>query len=479
MSKYLLLLLAALVITGNAMAQDSTMVSNSADTAAVRSITLPHAIDIALKNNYQIKKAENNLGLADMNHKSAMADFLPSINGSMNANRRIGKQFNNVTITYANQTTNNISGSISAGITIFSGLQNIYNLRRSDQSQLSQKEQLRQQRQDIIFTTASSYLQVLLDQQLLEIDQENVKSSQSQLDQVKAEVQVGSRPIADQYNQEATVAQNQLTLIQQQNKLDIDKLALVRQLQLNPLNNYSFVRPQLDTAAIHEGVPNLQTMISTALENRSDIMSQRHAIDASYYSMKMAESRRYPTLSFNAGLSGDYSDSYRHLGPDPNNPQQIIATKVGFLNQMLKENVNKFLGFNLSIPIFSNLNTSYNIQSAQVNYDNMKLDMQNMRLNVIQEIRQAYNDYKNYAEQLKTTKVALISAQKAYETQRERYQVGAGTLVELSQANALYFQAKSNRQQALYRFIFQEQLINYYMGQISANIQIKALNFNN
>jgi outer membrane protein len=298
------------------------------------------------------------------------------------------------------------------------------------------------------------------------------------LDQVKAEVQVGSRPIADQYNQEATVAQNQLTVIQQQNKLDIDKLALIRQLQLNPLNNYSFVRPVLDTAAIHEGVPSLQTMIGTALENRSDILSQRHAIDASYYSMKMAESRRYPTLSFNAGLSGDYSDTYRHLGPDPNNPQQIIATKVGFFDQMFKENVNKFLGFNLSIPIFNNLNTSYNIQSAKVNYDNMKLDMENMRLNVIQEIRQAYNDYKNYAEQLKSTKVALISAQKAYETQKERYQVGAGTLVELSQANAQYVQAQANRQQALYRFIFQEQLIQYYMGQISANVQIKALNFN-
>lgn len=472
----------ALTIAGTAMAQNSTLVMNSADTASVRSITLPQAINIALKNNYQIKKAKNSLELADMNRKNAEANFFPSLSGNLRSTRNIGKQFNEVTGNFANQTTNNISGGVSANITIFSGLQNIYNLRQSDQSQLSQKEQLRQQRQDIIFNTASSYLKVLLDQQLLEIDQENVKSSQSQLDQVKAEVQVGSRPIADQYNQESTVAQNQLTVIQQQNQLDIDKLSLIRQLQLNPLSNYTFVRPALDTMAVQNAsIPDLQTMISKALENRSDIQSQQHVIQANYFNMKRAESQRYPTLSFSAGISGSYYDTYRLRElKNPNDPTSgYELTKVGFGQQFFNQNVSKQLGFNLSIPIFNRLNTTYQIQSSEINYRNSKLDLENMRLNVIQEIRQAYNDYKNYAEQLKSTKVALISAQKAYETQRERYKVGAGTLVELTQANAQYVQAQSNRQQALYRFIFQEQLINYYMGQISANMKIKALNFNN
>ncbi len=462
----------ALTITGTAMAQDSLSIAPS------RKITLQEAIKIALDNNYVIQKAKNNLDLTDMEHKSAVANFFPSVSGGMSANRRIGKQFNSVTVSFANQTNNSISGDIGAQITIFSGLNNIYNLRRSNEDGLSMEEQLRRQKENVIFNAASSYLQVLLDQQLLDISRENLKAAQQQLNQVKAQVEVGSKPIADQYNQEATVANDQLQVIQNKNTLNFNELQLVRQLQLDPMKDYQFVRPQLDTTAIHKDVPDLQTMISEALANRSDLQSQKHQIRSNYFNLKQTESQRYPTLTFSAQISGSYYDTYRIFEVDPNTGQRNPVT-VGFGDQFFNQNVNKFLGFNLNVPIFNKLNTSYQIQSSIVNYKNSKLDLENLRLQIVQEIRQAYNDYLNYSEQLASTAAALTSARKAYETQQERYKVGAGTLIELSQANATYVQAQSQREQALYRFIFQEQLIRYYMGQISPNMQIKALDFNN
>jgi len=460
----------ALAITGTAMAQDSL------STMPAKKITLQEAIKIALDNNYTIKEVKNNLNLSDMEHKSAVANFLPSVSGGMSASRRIGKQFNSVTISFANQTNNSISGDIGAQITIFSGLNNIYNLRRSDERGLSMEEQLRRQKENVIFNAASAYLQVLLDQQLLDISQENLKAAKQQLDQVKAQVEVGSKPVADQYNQEATVANDQLQVIQDQNTLNLHKLQLVRQLQLDPIKEYQFVRPQLDTTAIHKDIPDLQTMISEALSNRSDLQSQQHQIRANYFNLKQTESQRYPTLTFSAQISGSYYDTYRIF--EEQNGQRVPIT-VGFGDQFFNQNVNKYLGFNLNVPIFNRLNTSYQIQSSLVNYKNSKLELENLRLQIVQEIRQAYNDYLNYTEQLASTQAALTSARKAYETQQERYKVGAGTLIELSQANATYVQAQSQREQALYRFIFQEQLIRYYMGQINPNMQIKALNFNN
>ena len=473
MSKYLLLLLSALTITGTAMAQDSLTAASS------KKITLQQAIKISLDNNYQIKEAKNNLTLSDKEHLSAIGNFLPSVNAGMSASRRIGKQFNSVTVSFANQTNNTISGNIGTSITIFSGLNNIYNLRRTDERNLSMKEQLRRQRENVIFTTASEYLQVLLDKQLLDIAKENLKAAKQQLDQVKAQVEVGAKPVADQYNQEATVANDQLQVIQNQNTLNLHNLQLVRQLQLDPMKEYQFVSPNLDTTAIHKNIPNLSLLIQDAMRNRSDLKSQQHSIKANYYNLKQAESQRYPTLSFSAQISGSYYDTYRIFEQDPNNPGQRIPVKVGFGNQFFNQNVNKYLGFNLQIPIFSKFNTDYQIQSSMVNYKNSRLQLQNLKLQIIQEVRQAYNDYVNYSEQLSSTEAALTSARKAYETQQERYKVGSGTLIELSQANATYVQARSQREQALYRFIFQEQLIRYYMGQISADMKIKALNFNN
>ncbi len=463
MVKNIIFCSALVMFSGTAIAQDSL------STTPVKEITLQQAIHIALDNNYNIKKAKNNLELSDMNRKSAMADFLPSVSANFGGTERGGQQFSQVTVSYRNQVTKSIDGGLSANLTLFSGLEHIYNLRQSSQSKLSQQEQLRQQKEDVIFNAASAYLTILLDQQLLGIDKENLKSSQSQLNQIKAEVQVGARPIADQYNQEATVAQDNLTVIQDQNKLDADKMALIRQLQIDPLKEYKFVTPEIDTAAIHQEIPDLPDMINAALNNRSDIQSQKYAIKASLYNIKIAQSRRYPTLSLNAGINTVYSDQIR-------DPLDLTRT-MPFGTQFFDRNVNKYVGFSVQIPIFNNLNTSYNVESARVNYRNSKLDLENLRLNVIQEIRQAYNDYKNYAQQLKSTQIALIAAQKAYETQKERYQVGAGTLVELTQANAQYVNAQSTRQQALYRFIFQQQLIRYYMGQINADMKINGLQF--
>jgi outer membrane protein len=88
----------------------------------------------------------------------------------------------------------------------------------------------------------------------------------------------------------------------------------------------------------------------------------------------------------------------------------------------------------------------------------------------LQEIRQAYNDYLAYAKQLRTTEAALIAATRAYETEQERYRVGASTLIELTRANTEFVNASSNRVRAIYQFVFQEKLLDYYIGNLDTDV---------
>ena len=60
-----------------------------------------------------------------------------------------------------------------------------------------------------------------------------------------------------------------------------------------------------------------------------------------------------------------------------------------------------------------------------------------------------------------------ISAQQALTAEQERYNVGAATLVELSQARANFVQAASDRNQARFDFLFRKKLIDYYMGKLN------------
>lgn len=465
MYKALLACTIALLFSYSAQAQDSLKQG--------RTITLQDAINISLKNNYQIKIAKNNVKQASAGYLSAKANFLPSFRASMSGNQRIGQQFNNVSVSFQNQTVKSASGNLSGSIVLFSGWQNIYNLNRADENHLSQKEQEERTKEDVIFGTASSYLQVLLDKQLLEIAKENLASSKQQLNQIKAQVQVGAKPVADQYNQEATVANNEFTMTQSENTLSNDKQKLVNQLQIDPMKEYHFVTPKVDTAAININHYNVNTLVQEALKNRSDIKSDKYAIDAAYNNLKLSESAMFPTLSLDASISGSYNNKFI----DPTTINSGSPQVMSFGRQFFNKNVNKYIGFNLSIPIFNNYNTQYNIESSRISYKNAKLNLQHARLQVVQDIRQAYSDYYNYAQQLKSTEKALQAAKKSYETQKERYKVGAGTLIELTQANAQYVQASSNHVQALYRLIFQEQLLNYYTGKLSPSLKFKAIQF--
>jgi len=74
-------------------------------------------------------------------------------------------------------------------------------------------------------------------------------------------------------------------------------------------------------------------------------------------------------------------------------------------------------------------------------------------------------------KELESSERAVIAAERALETEQQRYEVGATTLIELNLANANFVQAQSNRIQAVYNFVFQEKLLDFYIGRLDNNLQ--------
>ena len=105
----------------------------------------------------------------------------------------------------------------------------------------------------------------------------------------------------------------------------------------------------------------------------------------------------------------------------------------------------------------------------RVQLKNARLNLENTKLTVTQEVTQAHNDFIAYSKQLESSEKALIASQKALETQQERYNVGASTFIELSQAQANYVSAKSDFTQAQYNLIFQQKLLDYYIGKLTGS----------
>ncbi|MFW6348085.1 MAG: TolC family protein [Cyclonatronaceae bacterium] len=432
-------------------------------------ISLNEAVELALERNIGVQQAENNLERNDASVRQAYGNFLPDLNASAGANRAVGRQFNQATVEFNEFTQNSINGNLSTSVPIFTGWRNISNLRAAQTDQRASENEYERLREDTIFQTASEFLQVILNKELLEIARDNLDTARQQLEQVEAQVEVGMRPVVDQFNQEAEVANGELQVLQRQNELTASKVRMIRILQLDAFGDYEFVVPDINTDAIIPQEFDFPDLISIALDNRRELRTSQLNIESAEYGLRAARSGYFPTLSFSADISSSYSDQYRLRTPDPDSGQLITET-VGFNDQFFDQRINRGLGFNLSIPIFDRFQTRTSVVYSKIDIKNARLDMDDQRSLVFQEVRQAYEDYRTISQALVTTEAQLRAAEKAFETQQERYNVGSATLLELTQANNSFVQASSQRIQAVYQFIFQEKLLDYYLGRIEEDI---------
>ena len=445
-------------------------------------ITLNEAIDIALKNNYQLKQADNNLNLSKTRVLSEKGDFLPSINTSASGSKSIGRQFNQTTGEFGDLSINSFGSSFSVSVPIFTGFENINSLKSSQFNSESTRLDRQRTRETVIFNAASNYLQVLLDKELLQIARENLEAQQQQLEQIRAQVEVGSRPTVDLYNQESEVASQELEVTNRENALNLSRIRLIRSLQVDPLGEYEFETPEIDENQIIPSDYDLRDLVQTAIENRPDIKSAEANIQSMEHSLKATRSILYPSLSFSASLSSSYNN--RTFDPvlddsgdpilDPGTGQPILD-RVPFSDQFFDRNISRRFSLSLSIPIFNNFNRRTSIETQEINYKNARLEMENTELQVVQEVTEAFNDYQSVVKQLESTEKALRAAQRSYETEQQRYEVGASTLIELSSANAQYVQAQSDRARAIYNFVFQEKLLDYYIGKLNESIEINSM----
>lgn len=438
----------------------TTLYAQSAD---VRIITIDQAISIALENNYSLKQAKNELDLAEDLIFSEKADFLPSVSASMNGSRTAGQQFiferfSEDLDPFVDVSSQSISGGMNASINLFNGFNNILTLKSSQSNKESRAQQYERAKESVIFNTASRYLQVLLDKELLAIAEQNLETSTTQLNQVQAQVELGARPMVDLFNQEAQVANDELVVTQRENTLSLNSLLLVRQLEIDPLGSYDFIVPDLTLNDLPWMDINIRSLVSEALSTRSDILSAEATILSLKYQMQITKNSLLPSLRASAGVSSRYSDQY-----------SIGGNEVSFSDQFFDQQVNRSLGLSFSLPLFNNWNRIYSIQSAEVQLKNAELNLDNSKMQVIQEVSQAYNDYSSYVKQLEASEKSLIASERAFQTQQERYNLGASTLIELTQAQSAFVSAQSSYTQALYNLIFQEKLLDFYLGKLKGD----------
>lgn len=449
--------------------------------------TLKQCVTHALENNISVKQATLDLENAALTKKDAVGNFLPGINGSVSNSWNTGLTQDITTGILRNQTTRNSSYSITAGVTVFRGLQNLRQLQVAKLQQLASQYNLDKMKDDIALFVANNYLQVLLSKANLAAIVEQNKVTQDQIKRTQELVNAGVLPKGDLLEIQATDASEKQRITIAENNVKISLLGLAQLLLIKDYENFDIVDENYEILDGGFSSKSVAETIEAAKQNRYDIKIAEQNLKIAQKNLQLAKGSYYPSL--NAFINYNTRESsFKRIEQtiDPDNPtitqsigvvedtgQNVVST---FPNTILQElNPLPFIeqlylndgisyGLSLNVPIFNGFSTRNNVKRSLINVKRNQILLEQATLDLESKVYQAYTDVKGAKKSYEAALKALEAQQLAYQYAKERYDVGLTNAFDFSQAKFRFDNAQIEVNRSKYDYIFKLKVLELYFG---------------
>ena len=118
----------------------------------------------------------------------------------------------------------------------------------------------------------------------------------------------------------------------------------------------------------------------------------------------------------------------------------------------------------LNIPIFDGFKTTNKVEETLHNYNSVRAQEEDRKQQVALEVEQSYLNMINTQERIKATQAAARAAKENLDLANGRYQVGVGSIIEATDAQALYTDAETSYVRTLYDYKIAEAQLQRAMG---------------
>jgi len=422
-------------------------------------LTLDEARQTALERNISIAQAAYNVDAAQSGVLASTGNYLPTLSATAgwtrSQNDRPGEEpvyVNGIPVVAGasgRSVANQYSAGLSLGYTIFNGFSREGQSTRASSTAIAAEQTSARTRQSVVFQVESSYLNVLRNEQLVKVNEENLKRDQQQLDRITESNRVGALSIADVYRQQSQVAADELALITAQNDYDKSKADLLDLVGLNVNDDYTIADPTISTQITKEDIDTTfakyrspAELSQRAVAARPDYLSAAEQLTASDAGIRVARSSYFPSIGAFAGYGVA-------------SPQLETVTKYRNLNW----------GIQLRWDLFDGFQTNQALQSAIATQRSAQITLVQTERNVNVDVKKALLDLEAARKQYEVSQKGLVSAGEDRKIAEERYNLGAGTLLDLMTANASLVNAQANQVNASYNYITAKRNVEYALGE--------------
>jgi outer membrane protein len=406
---------------------------------------LQACLDYAKKNNITLNGLRLSQKTAEQNYLLSKAQQQPNLTGNGSLSYTHSKAA--TAVIGGVQTTSSWVNSLgaSSSITIYNGGFIHNDIQQKNLEIESANLNILQSENDITLQITQAYLSILLAKENVVYEQDLINTTMAAVDQGRKQYEAGSIARNAYIELQAQLATDRYNFVTAQSAVRQNKLNLKVILQLPYQDSFDIVEP--DTVISKEAVTALDSVVSIAMNSRPEIKNGQLGIDISRYDLLKAKAGYLPLLT----ASGNLSSSYYSRSTD------------GYFKQ-LDDNFFQQVGVSLSIPIFTRRQVKTQVENAKIEIEQSKLNLQNIRTVLAQNIEQAYINVINAQGQYDAAVEGLTASQESFRIAGEQLKVGASNLVDYLQQKTLYTQAFQVYIQAKYNAALSIRIYDFYMG---------------
>jgi outer membrane protein TolC len=360
-------------------------------------------------------------------------------NGTITDSKNINFQVNSNFTSFTNINAQNVSGS--AGLTLTQPLlKNFWiddtrlNIKLARNTLQSDEQGLRLQLISSVTAVENAYYELIYAQENVKVQQEALALAQTQLDQDRQRVQIGTLAQLDMQQSQSQVATSRANLISAQFALASAQNTL-KGLLTDQYSNWhdTDIQPtETITNAILQ-LFDLQDSWTKGLTERPDLLQSRLAVEAQGIQLKFNRNQLYPELN----LTGSYG--YNGQGAQYND----VFTQVGNADRPFYS-----YGAELKFPL-SNASARNSYKAAKVTLQQLLLKMKQLEQSVMVDIDNAVKQAQSAYESVSARRQARIYAEAALDAEQKKYAVGKSTTFTVLQLQNTLTTARSQEIRAL------------------------------
>ncbi len=420
--------------------------------------SLQRCVDYALQNNLTVKQQEVQKRLADLTLRQSRLQMIPGFSGAVSGGYTDGRSASLGDNQYVNQTVFNSNGSLNMQANLFSWFYQQRTIAANKLDAQANSFLLEKARNDLAFNVATAFLQILLNIQTEKVNEENVRLTNSNLDNTKKLVIAGSVPESNQADLEAQLALDSSNLVTAQNNVTLSILQMKAYLNLGFEIPFTPDVPEniasLPLAALQEMAPEM--VYSAALTNYPLVKSDDLKIKSATKAYQAAKAQLYPSLSIGGGLSTYYANNYY---------EDLAQTKVLSFHDQISNTYRKNIGLTLNIPLFNGWQQRTTVAKAKVNIYSQELirDLDHQKLR--QDIYTAHANAVAALQKFNASATGVMAAQKAYDFATKRFNLGLMNTIDYITTQSKLYNAQVNKVLAQYDYIFKMKLLEFYRDQ--------------